>query len=148
MVDAVQSHDGDVLKFLGDGILAVFPVKTDATETARVRDALAAVAEAREVLIRYNGARDEQGLARLDFGTALHLGELTYGNIGSTDRLDFTVIGETVNIASRAEGLTKELSEPVLFTRAVANYVDGGKRSLGAHTIRGINGTVELFAPA
>ncbi|MGI9449240.1 MAG: adenylate/guanylate cyclase domain-containing protein [Geminicoccaceae bacterium] len=148
VVDAVQQHQGDVLKFLGDGILAVFPIQEEMSMQACCASALKAATEARQGLFKLNEVRQASGLESLDFGTALHLGEVTYGNIGSPDRLDFTVIGETVNLASRIEGLCKTLSEPILCSGSMQDALASELRSVGAHEIRGVPGLVQLFAPS
>ena len=147
VVGAVQGHGGDVLKFLGDGILAVFPIKDEAATRASCASALKAAFEAREKLRTLNESRKAAGQEPIDFGSALHLGEVTYGNIGSPDRLDFTVIGETVNLASRIEGLCKTLGEPILCSRSVRDSLASQLRSVGAHEIRGVPDPVQLFAP-
>ncbi|MEO1067177.1 MAG: adenylate/guanylate cyclase domain-containing protein [Pseudomonadota bacterium] len=147
VVDAVHSHNGDVLKFLGDGVLAVFPIEDKALTMRRSNDALEAAWSARQALASYNEERMSSGLETIDFGTALHLGEVTYGNVGSPGRLDFTVIGKTVNIASRMEELTKTLHHPILCTRPVAENVTCDLVSLGEYPIRGISETQEIFAP-
>ncbi len=104
--------------------------------------------EARRSLEALNQNRVSQGLEAIDFGTALHLGEVSYGNIGSADRLDFTVIGETVNLASRVEDLCKDLSQPLLCTDTVARHMGDAPKPIGAHAVRGISDPVELFVPA
>jgi adenylate cyclase len=147
VVDAVQRHQGDVLKFLGDGILAVFPVEDETTIGASCASALEAAFEAREKLQMLNQAREAAGQEPIDFGTALHVGEVTYGNVGSPDRLDFTVIGETVNLASRLEGLCKTLGEPILCGQSIRENVTSELRSLGNHEIRGLEQPVLVFAP-
>jgi adenylate cyclase len=147
VVDAVKRHQGDVLKFLGDGILAIFPIPDAAAERRYCAQALDAAIQARQSLQELNAARAEAGKEALDFGTALHVGEVTYGNIGSPDRLDFTVIGETVNLASRIEGLCKSVGEPILCSDAMGENLGVELRSLGAQTIQGVPGPVEVFAP-
>ncbi|MEM8948421.1 MAG: adenylate/guanylate cyclase domain-containing protein [Pseudomonadota bacterium] len=147
VVDAVQRHQGDVLKFLGDGILASFAIDDSPSTSACCTEALNAAIEARQGLASLNQARAERGQEPLDFGTALHVGEVTYGNIGSPDRLDFTVIGETVNLASRIEGLCKTLGEPILCSEAMRQELMQDLRSVGNHDIRGMPDPVQLFAP-
>jgi adenylate cyclase len=145
IVDAVVRGGGDVLKFVGDGILAIFPVEGQAVRQ-RCRAAVDAALEARRALIGLNRMRHGAGLEALDFGTALHLGRVTYGNIGSRDRLDFTVIGRAVNLASRVQDLCKTLGEPVLCTGEVARWVNPRPARVGTHPIRGLANPIELFA--
>ncbi|MEM1199463.1 MAG: adenylate/guanylate cyclase domain-containing protein [Pseudomonadota bacterium] len=145
VVDAVHEHDGDVLKFLGDGVLAVFPILEGTNVPRRCADALVAARQAQDKLGEVNEARLKAGDEALEFGTALHLGMLTYGNIGSADRLDFTVIGETVNVASRIEGLCKVLGRRVLCSSAIAQHMPDTLSSLGRHEVRGVPEPVEVF---
>lgn len=147
VVDAVKRHQGDVLKFLGDGILAVFPIEDETATEASCASALEAAFEAREKLRSLNEAREAAGQEPIDFGTALHLGTVTYGNVGSPDRLDFTVIGETVNLASRLEGLCKKLGEPILCSDAMCPGQAVELRSVGAHEIRGLAHPIQIYAP-
>jgi adenylate cyclase len=114
VVEAVRGGGGDVLKFLGDGVLAIFPVEASRTDACRA--ALDAVAAARE---RLAGSAAAEGTP-LAFIAALHVGQVVYGNIGSPDRLDVTVLGPAVNLVSRLEGLAKELGRPLLCSAAFA----------------------------
>jgi adenylate cyclase len=145
IVEAVVAAGGDVLKFIGDKVLAIFPIEEQAVRQ-RCRAAVDAALEARRALIPLNRARQDHGLEALDFGTALHLGRVTYGNIGSRERLDFTVIGRAVNLASRIQDLCKTLGEPVLCTGEVARCIEPRPASVGMHPIRGLATPIELFA--
>ncbi|MGI9435821.1 MAG: adenylate/guanylate cyclase domain-containing protein [Geminicoccaceae bacterium] len=147
VVDAVHRHQGDVLKFLGDGILAVFPIKDEGSTKARCAGALEAAFDARQGLAQFNDTREAAGQEPIDFGTALHVGEVTYGNIGSPDRLDFTVIGETVNLASRLEGLCKTLDEPILCSDAMGECLASKLHSIGSHEIHGLAHPVWISVP-
>ena len=147
VVDAVQQHQGDVLKFLGDGILAVFPIENEGSRDACCANALKAASAARQGLIKLNEERLAANQEPIDFGTALHVGDVTYGNIGSPGRLDFTVIGETVNLASRVEGLCKTLGEPILCSEAMHHHLTSELRNIGSHQIRGVPDPVQIFAP-
>jgi adenylate cyclase len=145
IVEAVVAAGGDVLKFVGDGILAIFPIEDQAVRQ-RCRAAVDAALQARRALLPLNRARQGAGLEALDFGTALHLGRVTYGNIGSRERLDFTVIGRAVNLASRIQDLCKTLGEPVLCTGEVARCIHPRPAGVGRHPIRGLATPIELFA--
>ena len=92
-----------------------------------------------------NDERAARSEPPLQFGTGLHRGDITYGNIGTTKRLDFTVIGTAVNEVSRIEGLCKALGRPVLMSSAFAASVPSGLISLGCHTLRGVEGQQEIF---
>jgi adenylate cyclase len=129
----VTAHGGEILKFVGDAMLAIFPVGDDAP--AACRHALAAATE----------ALDAVATSELRVGIALHLGEVMYGNIGASDRLDFTVIGRAVNEVCRAEALCKETGAPLLATQAFArSFSDGELVSLGSFELRGVEGRVPL----
>ena len=145
-VTSVHKHDGDVLKFLGDGILAVFPITEKTKISEQCANALSAARDARRGLEEINKNRHSAGNEPINFGTALHMGMVTYGNIGSPDRLDFTVIGETVNVASRIEGLCKQLDRHILCSSAVSAHLADALVSLGRHKVRGLAEPVEIFA--
>ena len=133
---AVHAFGGEVLKFIGDGMLAIFPVTGTPAEACEA--ALRALVAARAGMAHLNAGRHQQGLPTLSFGAALHLGEILWGNIGSSDRLDFTAIGPAVNLVSRLEGLCKPLGWPVLISGAVAAETTTALVPLGEHTLRGI----------
>ena len=116
---AVHAFGGEVLKFIGDGVLAIFPVVGGAPRGA-CDAALRAVSAARVGMAHLDEARRQQGLPPLPFGAALHLGEMLWGNIGAADRLDFTAIGPAVNLVSRLEGLCRPLDKAVLVSGALA----------------------------
>src|SRR5258707_572181 len=96
---AVHAFGGEVLKFIGDGVLAIFPIG-ERSPSAACDAALSAVGAARAGMTHLDQARERQGLPPLPFGAALHLGEMLWGNIGTADRLDFTAIGPAVNLVS------------------------------------------------
>jgi class 3 adenylate cyclase len=140
---AVHAFGGEVLKFIGDGVLAIFPV-TGAPAGA-CEAALRAVAAARAGMAHLDQARQVQGLPPLPFGAALHLGEILWGNIGAADRLDFTAIGPAVNLVSRLEGLCRPLGRSVLISGAVAAETSTPLISLGEHALRGIAAPCPVF---
>jgi adenylate cyclase len=146
LVDAITIVDGEVLKFVGDGLLAVFPIAKESDLAEACRRAYAATIGARRAMATVNLARGAVGLPPLDFGVALHVGRVVYGNIGGAGRLDFTVIGPAVNLVSRVEGLCKELDHSILTTAAFAEHLPSGFVSIGRHVVRGFAEPVELFA--
>jgi adenylate cyclase len=153
LADAVQDNGGEVLKFIGDGMLAIFPV-TEATPAAdAARAALRAARAALGSIATLNG-EDGEALAiatpwqPLDMGIALHRGPVFYGNIGAHDRLDFTVTGPAVNLAARVEPYAKETGRRLLLTETMAELVDEPLDSLGAFTFRGVAEPVTIFAAA
>jgi adenylate cyclase len=150
MARPVLDHRGQILKFLGDGFLATFPLAQRRRESVCV-DALAAAAQLLEDFPRFNAERRAAGRQTLEFGVALHLGEVLYGNIGASERLDFTVVGSAVNEASRIEGMCRPLQRKVLVSQAFheAAVSCGGRLvSVGVHALRGIREPQELFTIA
>ena len=143
---AVIEHGGEVLKFIGDAVLAIFPIEDiQEARPAACMTALTAVGDAFERMTRVNRERQKAGEAPLGFGVALHRGNITYGNIGTEKRLDFTVIGPAVNEASRIEGLCRTLGQPVLISSRFAASVDCELRSLGKHELSGVEEPQEIF---
>jgi adenylate cyclase len=140
---AIAKHGGEILKFIGDGLLAIFRV--DGESAARAAEG--ALSAARETLAALNAYRALEEEVPLRIVIALHYGTVIYGNIGATDRLDFTVIGPAVNLVSRAEVIAKSLDEPLVVTDEVATLLGGPVRSLGRHRLRGLEKEHELFAP-
>ena len=143
VVDAVRGAGGDVLKFLGDGMLAIFPLETAGSRAAACAAALRAVERARHDLA---GAAAVDGTP-LAFRAALHVGQVVYGNIGSPDRLDFTVLGAGVNLVGRLEGLAKQLDRATLCSAAFARELDAPLASLGRFPMKGLAEAQEVFAP-
>ena len=138
---------GQVLKFLGDGMLAIFPFE-DATREQVCRQALDAAAEAVLAVDRLNAERREAGKAAAAVDLALHLGEVLYGNVGAVDRLDFTVIGPAVNEAARIEALCEPLGRKVLVSAELAAAVGEGRGSLvslGYHALRGVREARQIY---
>ena len=141
---SVHAFGGEVLKFIGDGVLAIFPV-AGGSRAASCAAALRAVAAARAGMARLDETRRLQGLAPLPFGVALHLGEMLWGNIGAADRLDFTAIGPSVNLVSRLEGLCRSLDQAVLVSGAFAAETVTPLIPLGTHELRGIASPCAVF---
>lgn len=140
---AVHAFGGEVLKFIGDGVLAIFPV-TGAPAQA-CASALRAIAAARAGMAHLDTVRQGQGLPPLPFGAALHLGEILWGNIGAADRLDFTAIGPAVNLVSRLSGLCRPLGRSVLISGEVAAETATPLLPLGEHLLRGIATPCAVF---
>ena len=132
---------GEVLKFIGDAVLAIFPLAGDSEMPQR---ALAAARGALARIERYN-AELRDGAPRLGMALALHVGEVNYGNIGVPGRLDFTVTGPVVNEVARIEELCKRLGKPVLATGGLAELTGGELVPLGSHTLRGVETPVPVF---
>jgi adenylate cyclase len=142
--EPIARHGGEILKFMGDGLLAIFPL----SQPSACANLLRAVAEAYQAMVTLNEKNSETGRAPLNYGIGVHVGDVMYGNIGSRARLDFTVIGPAVNMASRLEALTKQLRKTVLLSRAFADLVesDFNLERVGEYPVRGFNDPIELFA--
>ncbi len=141
----IEEREGEILKFIGDGMLAIFPAEDDDDFSQSSVHALEAASEGLARLATVNEARRSVGKSELKIGIGLHLGEVIYGNVGSAGRLDFTVIGPAVNLASRLEDLTKRLRRPMLFSRAFARICPRPLVSLGLHPVRGLSEPEEVF---
>jgi adenylate cyclase len=153
LAGAVLSNGGEVLKFMGDGLLAVFPIGADDQRAAAAKAALIAAQQAVQGLDRLNAQSPPplnliNGWNPLRSGIALHEGEVFFGNIGAPDRLDFTVIGSAVNETSRVEALQKTLHRDILITEAVARHLDVPLDDLGQHSLRGVAAPLAIFSPA
>lgn len=148
MAVPVEKHGGEILKFIGDAVLAIFPLGDGAGDDACER-ALNAAVEAQLAMTSLNEEQTGAGGNDLACGIGLHVGEVMYGNIGSTNRLDFTVIGPAVNLTSRIEGMCRKLGQHVLisddFSKRLGQNVP--RRSLGSHQLAGVRREVELFSP-
>lgn len=142
---AIAAHDGEILKFMGDGLLAIFTVEDALFTGHATRSALAAAYEATAAVRRLVRHPALAGEPPLQMVVALHLGPVVYGNIGAADRLDFTVIGPAVNLTSRMEAVGKQREIELITSAAFAAAYDGPLQSLGPHTLRGLAGAHELF---
>lgn len=140
--EAIEAEGGEILKFIGDAALVVFPVQGGDDGDACRR----ALASAHRTRAGVQGVETPDG-APIEFGVGLSLGEVAYGNIGAPLRLDFTVIGDTVNRASRLEGLCSALGEPVLADADFAAAVGQPMTALGEHTLKGIPRPVAVYRP-
>jgi adenylate cyclase len=134
-VPAIEAHGGEVLKFMGDGLLAIFPA-ADAGATTACRNALAAATAA--LASRPDPIR---------FGIALHLGEVAYGNIGGATRLDFTCIGRAVNLAARLESLTGTTGHDVLASAEFVRQHGGRFEPVGDYPVKGFEAAVTAYRP-
>ncbi|MBY0321371.1 MAG: adenylate/guanylate cyclase domain-containing protein [Reyranella sp.] len=143
--DALKTHGGEILKFIGDGVMAYFPAE-DALFLPMVTGQ--AVGAARQLIADIeaaNEARATVGHEPVRFGIGLHVGDVTFGNVGTEDRLDFTVIGPAVNRASRLEGMTKALGVKVCASAEFNEACQVPMKSLGKHRLRGVPAPVEIF---
>ncbi|MEH6575691.1 MAG: DUF427 domain-containing protein [Amphritea sp.] len=146
MAGAVMDYGGEVLKYVGDAVVAIFPIDNPAESYPQaVQHALEAACEARVRMEAVNLRREAVGASAIGFGIALHRGEFTYGNIGTTGRLDFTVIGAAANEASRIEGMCKQLGKNIVLSEAFKSSYQLPLVSLGHHKLRGVEAMQELF---
>ena len=137
-VPAIVKHGGEVLKFIGDGLLAIFPVAEGATDAREVCDrALAAARESEAAIDAIDASTGIEHVDRIRFGLALHLGEVLYGNIGSGNRLDFTCIGPAVNLAARLEKLAAGLGRTIIVSAEFARHCQVELEHLGEFTVAG-----------
>jgi len=146
--NAIHRHGGEILKFTGDGLLAIFPIGSPALVSDAAHNAMAAAMQGLEAVHRLVDDPSMLGEPALRIVVALHPGTVIYGNVGASDRLDFTVIGPAVNLVSRVETVGKALDEPIVVTDDFAQAYSGPLRSLGMHQFRGVANPRELFAPA
>jgi adenylate cyclase len=145
--NAINQHGGEILKFIGDGLLAIFPIADPGQSTDAARRALEAAQEAQAAVGRLGEHASLAGEPSLRIVVALHAGSVLYGNIGAANRLDFTVIGPAVNLVSRVEAVAKALDQPIIVTDDFIRAYGEPMRSLGRHQLRGLALPHELFAP-
>jgi adenylate cyclase len=148
-IPAIVRHGGEILKFIGDGLLAIFPIEGNGVATV-CGAALAAAQEASAALaaiaIAPGGAAPDTDLGGVRFGIALHLGHVEYGNMGGEKRLDFTCIGPAVNLAARLEKLTGKLSRPIVASNAFASQCPTPLLPVGEFTLVGFVRPETVFA--
>jgi adenylate cyclase len=145
ILSAIHEHEGDVLKLIGDGTLAIF---TAADRASACHAALTAALDARRAVVLVNERRIAASLPTTDMYLGLHVGEVFYGNIGSEERLDFTVVGPAVNEVSRIASMCRSLDQPVLISSAFASAIDEPKKllvSVGRYALRGVERPQSLF---
>jgi adenylate cyclase len=143
---AVLAEGGRVVLFIGDAVLAIFPIAHAAAEHAACAAAIAAARRARHELERFNAERAGEGLEPLGLGIGLHVGDVKYGNIGVPERLQFDVIGPAVNEVVRLEALTKTLDRQILASGAFVSCMPLGWEALGRYQLRGLGEPREVFA--
>ena len=145
----VLDHGGQILRFIGDAALAIFPIENDLDDTSLQAACDSAVVAAHEASSRIESAntrRANESAQTLGYGIALHVGDVTYGNIGTGNRLEFTVIGEAANLAARIESMCMLLDQPVLLSAEFASCDPDRFVSLGQHQLKGIDEPQEIYA--
>ena len=147
MTAAIEAEGGEILKFIGDAILAIFVPGDGGDDGEATRRALAAGQSAELAMAARNRAREGDGKAAIGYGIALHFGDVLYGNVGGENRLDFTVIGPAVNLASRIESLTREVDRALLVSEPFAALHGGAFEALGDFPLKGLEGARTVLAP-
>ena len=149
MAAAVTAAGGEILKFMGDAMLAIFAVTGSAERPAVALKALEAAEDARRAIAECNARRVAAGDPPVRFGLALHIGEVMFGNIGASARLDFTVIGPAVNRAARLEKLCAVLDRSLLLSSEVAALLPAERVVLlGSHALKDVEAPQRVYAPA
>ena len=136
-VPAIRKHGGEVLKFMGDGLLAVFPIAEDESNTAEVCGRVLQAARESRASVEELSYDNGETVERFRFGVALHVGRILFGNIGGGNRLDFTCIGPAVNLAARLEKIAGRLKRIVVASEQFAGICGGGWTDLGEFPIAG-----------
>ena len=144
---AVIKGGGEVLRYIGDASLAIFPIERYANEQEACRAALDVALDSVMRAEQVNAARVGKGEPPIVFGIGLHAGTVMYGNIGTPDRIEFTVIGEAANEAARIEAKCKELNETILVSGTFAQHLDRQWRSHGKFGLRNIGRQIEILSP-
>ena len=146
MAEVIQSHGGVVLQFIGDEIEAVFGApEPDDRHPDR---AVAAAVDMRSALDRLNARARQSGDPEIRHGIGIHSGQVLAGNVGSTDRKTYTMLGDTVNLASRIQVLNKELGTDILVSAETQGRLQSATiqlRSMGSHAIRGKSEPVAVY---
>ena len=141
MAGAILEHGGEVLRFIGDAALAIFP--TGEAPIQACRNAIEAAKRAGERIAADNDAHP--GRTPIRYGIGLHLGQVTYGNIGVPERLEFTVIGSAANTAARVESMCKTLGQNIVISSAFADTYSGKLQPLGRFRLKDVEGEQELY---
>ena len=146
---AVIERGGDILQFIGDAVLAVFPCAVDPDSTASACEAaFDAAVESLTEIVELNRARAAAGLLEIHFGIGLHFGDVAFGNVGAVDRLGFNVIGPAVNLTARLESLSKQAMVPLLLSQPLADVIDRALSPVGSFQLKGVRELQAVFTAA
>ncbi len=143
---AVNARGGEILRFIGDAMLIVFPIDDNMSDRTACNAAIDAAIDAQTTLESLNHRRRRHGQPAIEFGVGLNIGEVIYGNVGAPDRLDFTVMGPAVNRTARLESLTKELGCNILFSHKFSELIETPSEFLGQHEMKGIAEPQAVYA--
>lgn len=144
--EAVEARGGEVLKFIGDEVMAVFPHECRQSEQQAAQNALLAARDVVDQVAAISRKWRVEG-EELRVGVALHAGDVFFGNVGAETRLDFTVVGPVVNLASRIAGLTRDLGQDILVSETIADMMGCRRGFMGAHEVRGFDEPISVFMP-
>lgn len=147
MTAAVEAHGGEVLKFIGDEVMAIFPYQTDEEARDAARRALLAARDTLGKIDEINTSNTCAQTPDLSVGIALHAGDVFYGNVGSETRLDFTVVGPVVNLAARIAELAKDLRREVLVSDALSDIMGCRSGLFGRYQVKGFDEPVSVYSP-
>jgi adenylate cyclase len=144
-VAAIREHGGEVLKYMGDGLLAVFPIDEYVGDDQKVCSGVLEAARASRASVDALHYPIGDSIERFRFGVALHVGDILYGNIGGGNRLDFTCIGPAINLAARLEKIASRLRRTVVASEGFAGICSGGWSDLGEFPIAGFSKAQRVF---
>jgi adenylate cyclase len=144
-VAAIRNHGGEVLKFMGDGLLAVFPIDEYVGDEQQVCSRVLEAARESRASVEAMQYEFGDGIERFRFGVALHVGKILYGNIGGGNRLDFTCIGPAINLAARLEKLTGRLRRTIVASEGFAGICRGGWSDLGEFPVAGFSKAARVY---
>jgi adenylate cyclase len=145
---AVADAGGEILSFIGDGFLAIFPCERHQKGSGEACTmALSAALDALDRMAETNHQRQESGEAALGYGLSLHIGNVIFGNVGLAERLSFSVFGSAVNEAARLETLTKKFGTPIVASEEFMSYCGGDWEALGSEILRGLHAPMAVFRP-
>ncbi len=143
---SILENNGEVLRFIGDAVLAIFPVENFTTSNQAAKSAWQAATIARKKIDQLNLKRKPDGLHTLDFGLGLHAGVLNYGNIGTPTRLEFSVIGPVANEVARLESLTKDFNKSVIVSESFSKLLPLEWENLGSPQLKGVNKDFRVYS--
>ena len=143
---AVTARGGEILRFIGDAMLIVFPIDDNMCNRTACNAAIDAAIDAQNTLETLNHRRRRHGQPEIRFGVGLNIGEVIYGNVGAPDRLDFTVMGPAVNRTARLESMTKEFDCNILFSHKFSELIEIPSQFMGDHDMKGIAEPQAVYA--
>jgi adenylate cyclase len=144
-VSSIRTHGGEVLKFMGDGLLAVFPIEEQDSDIQQVCARVLEAARESRASVEAMQYPIGEAVERFRFGVALHVGKILYGNIGGGNRLDFTCIGPAVNLAARLEKIAGRLNRTIVASAGFAGICAGGWAELGEFPIAGFSKAERVY---